>query len=374
MKILLFILLFISLEANITTTKKELLSTQKNISLMNEKLKLLAKKIQKQQRYINALNKQIIILNNQINLLKNELKNSKKKLSNLVDLKKGYEEKLNTTQEEITNFLSENYFNSILKPQNVNDLINKEITNKILKKYSQKIANILNKNRTIQYKINQIDKKIQTILNIQKEFLNKKEKLKKLITTQQIELKTLKNKKIEYKQKLEALLKKQKNLQKKLEELKVVSNKPLSTYKVKKYGSVYIKPKISRYKGKKTIPPIKGKIIKKFGSYIDPIYHIKIFNPSITIKPYRKNAKVRAILSGKIIYIGETSFNKKIIVIKHRHNLFSIYANLDKISPILKKGYFVKRGQIIARVNNSLDFEVTYKEKPINPLKVINLK
>jgi len=371
MRLILFLFLVISLNANV---KQELINTKKNISLLNEKLKSLAKKIKTQEKYLNALNRQINILNTQITSLKKQLKNSQKTLSNLVDLKKGYEEKLSITQKKITQFLSENYFNNILKPQNVNDLINKEITKKILKKYSQKIANILNTNRNIQQKINQIDLKIKKILNLQKEFLEKKRKLKKLISLQKQQLTKLKSQKQEYKQKLNTLLTKQKNLQNKLKELKVISKTKFSTYKVKKYGSIYIKPRVSRYKGKKTIPPIKGKIVKKFGEYIDPIYNIKIFNPSITIKPYKPNAKVRAILSGKVIYIGKTSFNKNIIVIKHKNHLFSIYANLDKVSPLLKKGYYVKKGQIIARVNKALDFEITYKEKPINPTKVINLR
>ena len=78
-------------------------------------------------------------------------------------------------------------------------------------------------------------------------------------------------------------------------------------------------------------------------------------------------------MSGKVVYIGENG-NKKVIFIKHSGNLFSIYANLEKISPLLKKGSFVKKGQIIARVKDALEFETTYKDKPINPLKIIKLR
>jgi len=157
-----------------------------------------------------------------------------------------------------------------------------------------------------------------------------------------------------------AMIQKQKNLQNKLEKLLII--------KKRNY-----KPATFTYKGMKTIAPLRGKVIKKFGSYIDPIYKIKIYNDSITIKPYQKNSVVRSIMSGKVVYIGESG-DKKIIVIKHKGNIFSIYANLSKISPLIKKGSYVKRGQIIARVEDNLEFEVTYKEKPINPLKVISLK
>ena len=166
------------------------------------------------------------------------------------------------------------------------------------------------------------------------------------------------------------MIKKQQSLRKKLQELKIVKKR--EEIKVKKVGSAYFKPKTATYKGRKTIPPVYGKVIKKFGSYIDPIYKIKIYNDSITIKA-KPNSVVRSIMSGKVVYIGENG-DKKVIFIKHPGNLFSIYANLEKISPLLKKGSYVKRGQIIARVKDALEFEVTYKDRPINPLKVIKLR
>jgi murein DD-endopeptidase MepM/ murein hydrolase activator NlpD len=166
------------------------------------------------------------------------------------------------------------------------------------------------------------------------------------------------------------MIKKQQSLRKKLQELKIVKKR--EEIKVKKVGSAYLKPKIATYNGKKTIPPVYGRVIKKFGSYIDPIYKIKIYNDSITIKT-KPNSVVRSIMSGKVVYIGENG-DKKVIFIKHPGNLFSIYANLAKISPLLKKGSFIKKGQIIARVKDTLEFEITYKDKPINPLKVIRLR
>jgi len=378
MKKILILLFFIFINAsNLNNTKQQLFYTQKNISIMNEKLKNLVKKIEHQQNYLNKLNQQIKNLNIQLESLKEELINSNSTLSNLIDLKKGYEEKLHSTQEEITTFLSENFLNNIAHPQNINDLIEQELSKQILKKYSIKISKILQQNRKIQKEIENINKKIENILKLQKQYSQKKEKLAMLLKKQKKEILMLKKQKQIYKNKLKQLVQKQKNLQKTLSQLNVVSTQPttkLTQEEVKKYGSVYIKPKISNYKGTKTIPPLRGKIIKKFGSYIDPIYKIRIYNPSITIKAYRPNSVVRSIFNGKVIYIGETSFNKKIVVIKHKNHLFSIYANLDKISPIIKKGYHVKKGQIIGRVKNTLDFEITYKDRPINPLKVINLK
>jgi len=375
MRIIILFLAVILSASSINSTKKSIIKTKKIISLMNYKLDLLAKKIHNQKILLQNTDKKIKKLNLEIDKLKQDLNNSKIILLNLNDLKKGYKEKLNEIQKEITNFISENYFNSIMNTENINDLINKTVTKEILKKYSIKIQNLLKENKILISQIEVVNKKIQNILQKQKQLQIKKIELSKLLKKQKNELALLNKQKEEYKRKLKNLINKEKALQNKLAKLKIIKKPKQTTtnINVKKIGSVYFKPKTASYRGPKTIPPIKGKIIKKFGSYIDPVYHIKIYNESITIKANKKNTKVRAIFSGRVVYIGDT-YGKKIIVIKHKNNLFSIYANLDKISPILKKGYYVKKGQIIARINDTLDFEVTYKDKPINPIQVINLK
>ena len=364
MKKIIYILIISILFAS--SINKEIRKTNYYISKMNKKLDSLAIEIHKKEKFLSQINAKILNLNNQIKSLEKELKNSNKNLSFLQDLKKGYEQKSKTIQNEITNFISENYFNNSLQTENINDLIKKEISKKILDKYSQKIEKLIKQNTIISSQIKDINNKINYIIQKQKDLKNKKQELIRLLNKQKKELANLNNKKIKYKQKLQSLIKKQKQLQEKLVKLKVIKKR-------KPIQNLYFKPQIATYHGAKTIAPIKGKIIKKFGSYIDPIYKIKVYNDSITIKPYKKNSVVRSILSGKVVYIGENN-DKKIIVIKHKNNLFSIYANLDKISPLLKKGSYVKRGQIIARVKDSLEFEVTYKEKPINPTKVISIK
>ena len=376
MKIL--IILFFSLNlfaGNIISTKKEIKKTQYYISKMNQKLDALANKIEKKQQLLNNLNNQIQKLNKEIKNLQIELVNSNKQLSELNSLKKAYEEKSQNIQAQIINFISENYFINSIKTENLNDLINKEISQAILKKYSNKINSLINQNTQIITKINLINNKIDLILKKKKKLKEKKQKLSKLLQQQKKELMALNHQKAKYKAKLQNLINKQKALQNQLVNLKIIKKRQKTTASihVKEIGNVYFKPKIAYYNGPKTIAPIQGKIIKKFGSYIDPIYKIKIYNDSITIKPYTPESVVRSILNGKVVYIGENN-DKKIIVIKHKNNLFSIYANLDKISPLLKKGSYVKRGQIIARVKNSLEFEVTYKEKPINPIKIISIK
>ena len=356
--LIIFILTVFIFSANIKT---ELKKTKTIISTLNKKMDKLANEINSKENELNNLNNQIIKLNEDIKNLQLQLQNSTQKLNNLNDLKKGELEKLQKIQDEIDDFLSTNYNINNQTIDNVNDLINYELTKKALDIYSKKIENLLKNKNVIEQNIKTTNQQIISIINKQKLLKQKQAKLKSLLNKRKKELLSLKKKKIEYKKRLLVLIKKAKNLQKKLSKIlkSKQNNKPVKENYV--------------YKGIKTIPPLNGKVVKYFGSYIDPIYKIKIYNDSITIKPYKNNEVVRSIMSGKVVYIGQND-DKKIIVIKHKNNIFSIYANLSKISPLLKKGSYVKRGQIIARVKDYLEFEVTYKDKPINPLKVIRLR
>jgi septal ring factor EnvC (AmiA/AmiB activator) len=349
--------------ANVKSVKKELKNTKITISKMNTRLGKLAKEINKKQQDIQNLEKEIKNLNTQITNLKTQLKNSNQTLNELKDLKKGYLIKLKQIQDKINYFLSTNYYISNQTAQDVNDLINQELTKEILKQYSNKIAKLTNQQAKIKFQIFNVNDKIAQILDKQKLLTQKRNEFLKLKNRLQTELKTLAKKKENYKKRLYSMIKKQQELQKKLKELSII--------KTTKHNRVkYTKLPTKIYRGIKTVAPVRGKIIKRFGSYIDPIYKFRVYNDSITIKPYQKNALIRAIMPGRVVYIDR---KKGVVVIKHKNYLFSIYANLSKISPILKKGSYVKRGQIIARVADTLEFEITYKDRPINPLKVVKI-
>ena len=343
--------------------KKELYKTKIVISKMNEKMDRLAREISKKQKNINNLQYKINKLSKEIKILQTELKNSNQTINELKDLQRGHQKQLEEIQNEINDFLSTNYYLNSQEIDNINDLIYNEITKKALEEYSKKIEKLINKKNSLQKEIISTNKKIEEIINRQKLLQAKKNELKKTMEKQKKEIAKLKAQKKEYKKRLTAMINRQKALQNKLAKLAIIKKRNERKYT----------PSTFVYKGMRTTAPVRGKVIKKFGSYIDPIYKIKVYNDSITIKPYQKNATIRSIMNGKVVYIGENG-GKKIIVIKHKGNIFSIYANLSKISPLIKKGSYVKRGQIIARVEDTLEFEVTYKEKPINPLKVISIK
>jgi len=143
---------------------------------------------------------------------------------------------------------------------------------------------------------------------------------------------------------------------------------------VKQYGSSYQKKNIHSYRGAKTISPLKSaRVVKSFGTYTDPIYKMKIFNESITLKSRNENAKVRNVLNGKVVFAGRNSMLGKVIIVEHSNKLHTIYAGLSKISPLVKTGSRVKKGTIIGRVKRKLIFEATKNSKYINPLRLIRI-
>jgi len=143
---------------------------------------------------------------------------------------------------------------------------------------------------------------------------------------------------------------------------------------VKQVGSSYHRDKIYRYRGAKTISPLRhAKVVKSFGTYVDPIYKMKIFNESVTLKAPSRDAKVRNVLNGKVVFAGQNSMLGKVIVVAHGGKLHTVYAGLSRISPIIKMGSRVKKGTVIGKIKRKLIFEATKDSKYINPLRLIRL-
>jgi septal ring factor EnvC (AmiA/AmiB activator) len=144
--------------------------------------------------------------------------------------------------------------------------------------------------------------------------------------------------------------------------------------KIRNINSSYKKEAVYRYRGGKTISPIAGaKVVKKFGTYIDPVYKIKIFNESITLQAPSSPAKVKNVLNGKVVFAGKSSMLGKVVVVAHSGKMHTVYAGLSKIAPTIRVGSKIKRGYIVGKVKRKLVFQATKNSKHINPLKLIRL-
>lgn len=145
-------------------------------------------------------------------------------------------------------------------------------------------------------------------------------------------------------------------------------------FDVRQVASSYHDISTTKYKGAKTIAPLDNFSIEKyFGPYFDPVYKMKVFNESITLMP-KGDDKVKSVLDGKVVFAKDTPILKRVVIIEHKDNMHTIYAQLDKIAPTIKPGRAVKKGYTIGRVDNALKFEVTLKDKHIDPLELINTK
>jgi len=144
--------------------------------------------------------------------------------------------------------------------------------------------------------------------------------------------------------------------------------------KVRQVNSSYKKSQTYAYRGGKTISPLPGaKLIKKFGTYVDPIYKIKIFNESITLKSPVANSKVQNILNGKVVFAGKSSMLGNVVVVSHSRKIHTVYAGLSKIAPTIHVGAKIQKGYVVGKVNEKLIFQATKNSKHINPLKLIKI-
>jgi len=144
--------------------------------------------------------------------------------------------------------------------------------------------------------------------------------------------------------------------------------------KVRNINSSYKKEAVYSYRGGKTISPISGaRVVKKFGTYVDPVYKIKIFNESVTLKAPSSPAKVKNVLNGKVVFAGKSSMLGKVVVVAHGGRMHTVYAGLSKIAPTIRVGTKIKKGYVVGKVKSKLVFQATKNSKHINPLKLIRL-
>jgi len=402
-----------SIDAKISNTSSRLASFDKSNKNIHTDMAKNAKAILLQNRAILKQQRELTLLQEELSKKEKLYKEEKEELSLLQNSQDDLQGTQNEIEQELAFAIAKNASLSLLlddeRARNVESLITEEALKLISKQTRETIKNLessysgntetiiaLQKRiKNLRNSIASIDKKEhdlslavkanhKSLKKLNKKTLAYEKSLSKLLREKSILKKTLARlnivKKEEIKEKKKA--KKRKQLAKKQAEkdkLKakterenfLVSTKDLP--KVKQVGSSYQKIKTKRYRGKKTISPLdQYSVTKKFGPYTDPIYNIKIFNESISLKPKNSNAKVKNILNGKVVMAQEMAMLNNVVIVEHSNGLHTIYAHLDKIAPTIKKGKKIRKGSIIGRVNNELMFEVTQKNYHINPLQLIN--
>jgi len=381
----------------ISKTNTQLSSFSKNYSKINKKMAQTAKAILKQKRELYKQNKYLVKLKKELQKKESNYRINTIQLSSL----KINENKLKKNQakieEDLVFVIAQSVSLSVIleakNAVNSESLIEFEVLNNMLKISKEKVA-LLNKQFFMNSNnINKLSKQTTT-LEIEIAVIDAKRKeLLKTKKENRIALNKLQKDKKSYKKKLKNLLEQQDLLKRTLAKLNIIKIDEIKKAKevrerkaafkgsnvsvndklptVKKHGNSYQSVKTKKYSGKKTIAPVDSYTIsKKYGTYTDPIYGIKIFNESISLKPKKANARVKTVFNGKVIYADKTAVLNNIVIVEHKNGLHTIYANLSQISPNIKKGRKVKKGFTIGRVVDELIFEVTQKSFHINPIRL----
>jgi len=124
-----------------------------------------------------------------------------------------------------------------------------------------------------------------------------------------------------------------------------------------------------------SIRPTDGWFSSGFGYRISPFTNQREFHKGIDIAN-SIGTPVIASADGLVVHASKEGNFGKMIAINHGYNLKTRYGHLSKYR--IKKGQYVKRGQIIGEVGNTgrctgphLHYEVLLNGVPVNPLRFI---
>jgi murein DD-endopeptidase MepM/ murein hydrolase activator NlpD len=368
---------------------------------INNRLEKIAKEIEEQKRDILKINDDIKACKIDIERLKKKSKIKSSELKKIEDIYKKLTKREREVSKKVISIISKEISIEMIsdgaydkegKPQlkNYELSIDNVVNNEILRIYIKLLRDNFKKTKKSYISINKsrdmIKKELAKLSNRVEMLKEKKRKLDELKSSQKKALIELKKKKESYVERLNRIKEEQNSLAKTLKKLhitkeskerekqrkKIIKVTKEGTINVRKIGSSYQHDKIAKYTGPKTISPLRSySVIQKFGNYIDPIYKIKIFNDAVILRSKTKNAKVRNVLKGTVIYADKTPMLDYVVIVKNPNNIHTIYAHLSQIAPTIRVGKKLKKGYIIGRVKRDLTFEVTQNEKHINPLSLI---
>ena len=397
MKIFLFMLLSFSIvfstsvESKIKKSKKALSSKKIQYKKMDKQLSSLAKKIYAAKKDRKKLESKLSSLSK--NIKANEVtfkklqQDEKKYSERLVE----FNMKIDKNQKKFLKLVSKKFSLALaleeLNQPTQESVMMREAYKLYAKKNLEAIEKLKKDINFLKSKKDILKKKKESIKKIlagyeseRQEYKNKKEKKDKLV-------KNLARDKAIYKKRFEKIRASRKSLEKKLAKLKIIKRSNDKAAKAKKIAKenarlsareeepVKVSASVGKYRGNKTISPLKGaRLIKRFGTYIDPIYKFKIFNKSISLKAPHSGAKVRVVLSGKVVF-SENSGGMlgKVVIVEHANKMHTIYAKLSRLAPGIAVGKRISSGTIIGKVSKSLMFEVTKNNKHVDPLTLIEL-
>ena len=389
---LLVVVLTFSLFAN---TNSKIKNTKHNLNTNTKKEKKILNSLEEISSKITTYKKGVDKIRVSIKELADDIKNSKsksleakRKLNKISKIISSLNSKRTKVNKKLVEILSKEIKFNIIKGSNsfntnIYDLINSYINkaySKVLKdKFNKTKLKSLSLKLDLAYAKSEYDKLNSKVLSL----LNKKKQLKKYEDLKKTSLSKLEVEKRKYLKKLQLVRKQNRQLTSILRRLNIIKeqNERKSAIKitshsqdeveVRRVGNSYTAAPVAKYRGSKTIAPFKRyKVVRKFGSFTDPNYKIKMFNPNVVLKPLGSKNVIN-VLDGKVISITNTPPIGNIVIVQNKNGLHTLYAKLSTVAPTIKKGNYIKKGYILGKVKDELYFEVTKNNTNINPLRLI---
>jgi len=372
------------MDKQLSTVAKKIIKAKKEQKSLSKKLTSLEESIKKNQKTYDALKKKDDLLNKDLSMVTNTIEVKQKKFVDLVSKKFS----MALALDELNQPTSE----SVMMKE-VYEVYAKN-NNDAIASLKKDIGTLKKKKSDLNMKKSTIKKSIDGYAAQRKEYEEKKKEQDKIV-------KNLARDKAIYKKRFYNIKASRKSLEKKLATLKIIKYneekavklqrkaeaKRIKDAKIKtvknaktvkrqaKAPVMSVPTRITNYKGGKTISPLRGaRLIKKFGTYIDPIYKFKIFNKSITLKAPHSGSKVKNVLAGKVVFAENSGgMLGQVVIVEHAKGMHTIYAKLSRLAPGIHVGKQLSKGTVIGKVDNTLMFEVTKDNKHINPMKLIKL-
>ena len=392
--------------SQIKASKHTLVKTQKEKSVTNKQLQAIANKIKRLNREIEKYDKKIYELNGVLGNANKKYQDSMAEIKGIDNIVKALDKDIEKKTKEFAKKVSMQLGGVVAQNRTAQkdekSVVLKEVLDRY-KNYNQQellklSRNIEQKNALRKNLLKRRDDIAKSIKDVnkqkklyEKQKAEKKKLLKKLALEEKLYSKklrdifrrqtvirlTLTKLNLLQEETAKESKRREKELKKRIRALKRLrhsGSKVAMVNGVKQYGTSFSNENIYKYRGAKTISPLKSaSVIKNFGSFIDPIYKIKSHSDSVTLVSKASDRRVYNVMNGEVSYIGENSMLGKLVVIKHSNGLHTIYADLNKFSPFLKVGSKVKKGTVIGKVKRKLIFEATKNGKFINPTRLINL-
>ena len=386
-----------SIDKDIQKNKAKIQKTIKEQKRINAKIEKLGEDIAEQNNQIGVLVSKIQVLEKEIEDNQARFSEQQNELKKIQQQSKILQDRDIQIQKQITTIITQELaFRIIANKKQLNsseDMILEELFHNLSKNAQTQITSLTQEKKIIGEEIVKISSEILELQSLIKEQTTKREQLALGIKKRNTMIAKFEKDMESYNQKLTQIARERENLDEILQKLNIKkfdmqekakkqalakqeskkSSKQLNApLEVKQLGSSYRKVSTTTYKGKKTIAPLDNyRIEQRFGEYFDPVYKLKVFNESLVLSPQTPNANVKNVLDGKVVFAKNTPMLKKVVIIEHANSMHTIYAHLDKIAPTVRPGLKVPKGYVIGKVDDKLNFEVTQKDRHINPMELI---